>query len=456
MTNQNFPNSNSALAVIILAAGKGSRMKSALPKVMHEIAGRPMINWLIETVEQLNPEKIIVVTAPDMGDVKDAVAPHQCVIQKEQLGTGDAVKPAMKELQGFDGKILVLMGDEPFLDLADLQNMISQDGLSVMAIEAHDPHGLGRMVLKSNGTLDKIVEEKDASDEQRAITLCNAGNFCFPAKHLGDWLEKLNNDNKAGEYYLTDIPAIAAKDGVETHVITAGARNVWGINTRLELAEHERMAQIMLRTRAMQNGVTMIDPDSVTLSWDTTFGQDIIIQPHVFIGPGVSVGDGTTIRAFSHIEGTTIGQSTKIGPFARLRPGSSIEEGAAIGNFIEVNRSTIKAGAKSKHVSYIGDTTIGEGTNIGAGTIIANYDGFYKHKSEIGKNVFIGSNSTLISPVVIGEGAIIAAGSNINKDVPANAMGIGRSRQENHNGWASEYRKMKQNQKNKLGKKAVK
>lgn len=437
------------IAVVILAAGRGTRMKSKLPKVMHKIAGRPMINWLIDTAEMLEPEKIIVVTAPNMDDVADVVAPHLTAIQTEQKGTGDAVKPALAHLKGFNGKVLVLLGDEPFVDLETLEDMVAHDGLSVMAITPDDPYGLGRMVLNADGTLKSIIEEKDASDKERNITLCNAGNFCIPAAHLEKWLGQLESKNAQGEYYLTDIPAIAAKDGFKTHAFTAPCDGFWGINSREELALHEAIAQDFLTADALENGVTMIDPASVTLSWDTEFGQDVVIEPNVFFGECVVVGDDVTIHAFSYIEGAIIERGASIGPYARIRPKSIIGEGASVGNFIEVNRSTLAAGAKAKHVSYLGDAHVGENTNIGAGTIIANYDGFFKHTTHIGRDVFVGSNSTIISPVEIGDGAIIAAGSNINKDITPNAMAIGRSRQENHMGWASEYRKLKQQQKKK-------
>ena len=438
---------NSNLAIIILAAGKGTRMKSDVPKVLHKVAGRPMINWLIETAESLNPEKIIVVTAPDMEGVAEAVSPHSVVIQQEQKGTGDAVKPALEQLKGFDGKVLILMGDEPFVDVSVLEEMVAWDGLSVMAIEQPDPDGLGRMLINDDGTLDCIIEDKDCTDEQRDITLCNAGNFCLPAKNLESWLSQLTNDNKQGEYYLVDIPKIAEKEGFLTYVIQGEALGGWGVNNRVELAEHEYIAQAILRQMAMENGVTFLDPDSVTLSWDTEIGQDVIVEPNVFFGEGVTVSDNVTIHAFSHIEGAEIEKGAEIGPFARIRPDSVIGEGASVGNFAEVNRSIIEAGAKSKHVSYIGDAVIGSGSNIGAGTVIANYDGFFKHKSVIGQDVFVGSNTTIISPVEIGDGAIVAAGSNITKDMPKNAMAIGRSRQENHLGWATQYRYVKKEQK---------
>lgn len=436
----------SSLAVVILAAGKGTRMKSALPKVMHKIAGRPMIEWLIEKAEDLNPEKIIVVTAPNMDDLADVVLPHKTVIQKEQNGTGDAVKPAVEELKDFKGRVLVLMGDEPFLDIDVLEEMVACDDIAVMAVSPLSIEGLGRMVVNDDGTLDKIVEEKDCSESELEIELCNAGNFCFPAEKLSGWLGQLKNDNKQNEYYLTDIPQLAKADGIATRVFETPCEGVWGINTRAELAEHEYMAQCFLRDEAMENGVTMIDPDTVTLSWDTEFGEDIIIEPNVFIGTWVHIDDGVTIHAFSHIEGAIIEKDAEIGPFARIRPKSVISENASVGNFIEINRSTLAPNAKAKHVSYIGDAVIGENTNIGAGTIIANYDGFFKHQSVIGNDVFVGSNSTIISPVTVGDKAILAANSTINKDVPENAMAIARARQENHMGWASQYRAMKRDE----------
>lgn len=422
-------------------------MKSAMPKVMHKIAGRRIIEWIVEKAEALEPEKIVVVTAPDMDDVAACVNGHHVVIQKEQHGTGDAVKPAMEALKDFKGRILVLMGDEPFVEIDILAEMAACDDIAVMAVEPPDPEGLGRMVINEDGTLDKIVEDKDCTAEEKEIQICNAGNFCFPAEKLSGWLDALQNNNNQKEYYLTDVPFIAAKEGVKTHVFVTFSDIAWGINTRAELAEHEFAIQNYLRHMAMENGVTMIDPNSVTLSWDTEFGRDIVIEPNVFIGTWVHIDDGAVIRAFSHIEGTIIEKGAEIGPFARIRPKSVIGEKASVGNFIEINRSTLKPRAKAKHVSYIGDATIGENANIGAGTIIANYDGFFKHKSTIEKDVFVGSNSTIISPVHVGEGAIIAAGSNVNKDIPANAMAIGRSRQENHAGWASEYKKVKRQQK---------
>ncbi len=441
------PRSPSDLAIIILAAGKGSRMKSALPKVMHKIAGRSMLEWLIERAENLNPQKIIVVTAPNMEDVANVAKPHFIAIQQEQKGTGDAVKSALADLKDFQGRVLILMGDEPFVDEDILNQMIAYDGIAVMTVSPPDTFGQGRVITDDDGYLIRIVEHKDATDEERKIQLCNAGNMCVPADKIHNWAQALNCDNAQGEYYLTDIPKIAAQEGVKAKIFNVRSDVNWGINNRVQLAEHEARAQQILREDAMMNGATMIDPSSVTLSWDTELGEDVIIEPNVFIGPWTSIGDNVTIFAGSYIEGAIIDEGAEIGPYARIRPKSVIETGASVGNFIEVNRSIIKAGAKAKHVSYLGDAVIGEKSNVGAGTIIANYDGFFKHKTTIGERVFVGSNSTIIAPVTIGDGAIIAAGSNINKDIDTNALAIARSKQENHAGWATQYRYVKKEQK---------
>lgn len=432
-----------SLAVVILAAGKGSRMKSSIPKVMHKIAGRMMINWILDVAESLNPQKIIIVTSPDMEEVKKSAGNHEFVIQKQQKGTGDALKSALPALKGFDGKVLILLGDEPFLDKRLLKNMISKDGISVMAVQPPSSKGLGRMIKNDDGSLKAIIEEKDCTTEQKKITLCNAGNFCIPSKHLSTWLNKLKTNNKQKEYYLTDIPKIAEKDGFKTHIVEVNFNCSWGINTRSELAEHEKIAQTKLREKAMNNGVTFIDPETVFLSFDTKIGKDVLIEPNVYIGSGVKIGNGTIIHAFSHIEGSDIESGVEVGPFARIRPKSIIKQDAVVGNFIEVNRSIVGKGAKSKHMSYLGDAELGEKVNIGAGTVIANYDGFNKHVTKIAKEAFVGTNSTIIAPVSIGQGALVAAGSVVTKNAPKNSLAIGRSRQENYAGWASEYRNLK-------------
>lgn len=431
------------LAIVILAAGKGTRMKSDKPKVMHEIAGRPMIGWLIEVAESLSPEKIVIVTAPGMDDVAAAVAPHPVAIQKEQKGTGDAVKPALPLLKGFEGKILILLGDEPFLDKNVLEEMIGWNGLSVMAVRPLSPKGLGRMIANEDGTLDRIVEEKDASEEQKEIRLCNAGNFCVPSTHLGKWLDQLQSNNAQNEFYLTDIPKIAEKDGYLTYVVESDVQWVWGINTRAELAEHERMAQVMLREKAMAGGATLIDPNTVYLSFDTTFGRDVVVEPDVFCGPGVRIGDNVTINGFTHLEDVIIAQGASIGPFARIRGGAHLKENVKVGNFVEIKKSVIESGAKMNHLAYIGDSSIGAKSNIGAGTITCNYDGFDKHKTTIGAGVFVGSNSTLVAPVTLEDGAFVAAGSVVTHDVPKDSLVLARAKSVIKEGWATLYRNRK-------------
>jgi bifunctional UDP-N-acetylglucosamine pyrophosphorylase/glucosamine-1-phosphate N-acetyltransferase len=432
------------LAIVILAAGKGTRMKSDLPKVMHKIAGRPMINWLVEVAESMSPEKIIVVTADGMDDVRAAIAPHQVAIQKEQRGTGDAVKAALPYLTDFDGKVLILLGDEPFLDPDVLEEMVGWNGLSVMAVRPLSPKGLGRMIVHEDGTLDHIVEEKDASAEQKEIRLCNAGNFCIPSSHLSKWLSQLNSKNSQNEFYLTDVPRIAEKDGYLTYVVETDVQWVWGINTRMELAEHERMAQVRLRDKAMAHGATLIDPNTVTLSYDTVIGQDVVIEPNVVFGPGVVVGNNVVIHAFTHLEDVVIEKGASIGPFARIRGGATLFENSKIGNFVEVKKSTIGAGAKVNHLAYIGDATVGIKSNIGAGTITCNYDGFKKHKTTIGAGVFVGSNSTLVAPVTLEDGSFIGAGSVVTENVPKDSLLLARADATIKDGWAIEYRERKQ------------
>lgn len=431
------------LAIVILAAGKGTRMKSDKPKVMHEIAGRPMIGWLLETAQSLNPQKIIVVTAPGMEDVAAAAAPHQIAIQKEQKGTGDAVKPALEFLKDFNGKVLVLLGDEPFLDKAVLEEMIGWNGLSVMAVRPLSPKGLGRMIANDDGTLHSIVEERDATEDQKNIRLCNAGNFCIPSSHLGKWLSQLQTNNTQGEYYLTDIPKIAEKDGYLTYVVETDVQWVWGINTRAELSEHERMAQMRLRDRAMAGGATLIDPNTIYLAFDTVLGKDVVVEPNVFFGRGVRVEDGVIIHAFSHLQDVLIKAGASIGPFARIRGDALIGTNAKIGNFVEVKKSNIGDGAKANHLAYIGDSDVGKKSNIGAGTITCNYDGFDKHKTKIGDGVFVGSNSTLVAPVTLEDGVFVGAGSVVTHNAPKDSLIVARSHQLIKKGWAALYRARK-------------
>jgi bifunctional UDP-N-acetylglucosamine pyrophosphorylase/glucosamine-1-phosphate N-acetyltransferase len=429
-------------SAIILGAGKGTRMKSSMPKVMHKIAGRMMIDHVIHTCKMADISDITVVIAPEMDDLKTAIAPIKTVIQKDQLGTGDAVKVARDIFKNSTGYVYILYGDAPFISpesLLKLSQSAAQTGLAILGFEAKNPKGYGRLIVKDN-YIREIVEEKDCNFTQKQITLCNAGTYCVDVTKLFGWLDKLSNHNAQGEYYLTDIVSIAAQAGVQCGFTVAKESEVMGINSREQLAKAERTLQKRLRTNAMDQGVTLIDPRTTYLSMDTEFGQDIIIEPNVFIGENVKIGSNTKIYAFSHIEGATIGTHSEIGPFARIRPTSSIGNHVSIGNFIEVNRSHFADGSKSKHVSYIGDATIGEKSNIGAGTVIANYDGFNKHNTTIEKNSFIGSNSTIVAPVTIGHGAIVGAGSTITQNINPDALVVAREKEIIREGWAEHYR----------------
>lgn len=432
-----------SLAIIILAAGKGSRMKSNLPKVMHELAGLPMINWLIKSCETLNPAKIIPVIAPDMDDVRKACAPYECAVQKTQNGTGDAAKAALELLGDFKGRVLIIMGDEPFVPISALQELAAGDEINVLAFQTQTPHGLGRVIANDDGSLKEIIEERDCTDEQRRINLCNAGNYGVPASKLADWLGHIESDNAQGEFYLTDLPKIAALEGVKTHIKTIQWAGPWGINDKAQLAVHEGLIQKSLRLGALDNGVTMLEPDSVYFSHDTEVAGGVILEPNIFFGSGVRIEGGVTIKAFSHIEGATIKRGATIGPFARLRPKSEIGENAKVGNFAEINRSTIGAGSKVSHHSYVGDCEMGAGVNYSAGAITANYDGFDKSKTVIGDNAMIGTNVNLIAPVNIGKDAYVAAGSTVSKDVPDGALSLVRAAAKTKEGWVARFRAMK-------------
>ncbi|PCI00494.1 MAG: bifunctional N-acetylglucosamine-1-phosphate uridyltransferase/glucosamine-1-phosphate acetyltransferase [Alphaproteobacteria bacterium] len=438
-------------AAIILAAGKGTRMKSTMPKVLHCIANEPMITHVLRACDEISSDNIIVVIGEGMDTLKNTVAPARTIVQTSQNGTGDAAKSARDALGDFDGSVFILLGDVPLIKTETLQALKDaslQTGLAVLGFETNAPHGYGRLVVEDDKSVSAIVEEKDCTDEQRAINICNSGAFCVDGKKLFTWLDRIENNNAQGEYYLTDIVSIARQDGVQCSAVITNETEVMGINARHQLAQAEGILQTQLRAQAMSNGVTMIDPNTVYLSVDTNLGNDVIIEPHVYFGTHVSVESGTRIRAFSHLEKCSVGQHSEIGPFARIRPQSKIGNHVSVGNFIEVNRSELKDGAKSKHISYLGDAVIGSKTNIGAGTIIANYDGFTKHTSHIGEGVFVGSNSTIISPITIDDGAIIAAGSIITENVDKDALAIARAAQSNLDGWAIEYREKKQNEKN--------
>lgn len=420
------------IAAIVLAAGMGTRMRSALPKVMHPIAGRPMLGHVLAAADQAGVSRKIVIVGPEMDSVAKLVAPTPTVEQRDRLGTAHAVSMAKDALADVtDGTVLVLFGDTPLIRAETLSAMVvarkSGAAIAVMGFQAADPSGYGRLILNDAGKLVRIVEHKDASAEERAVTLCNAGVMAFDAAKLWGILARIGNANAKGEYYLTDAVDIAVSDGADCVVVTASEEEVMGVNTRLELARAEAIWQRNRRTQAMLDGATLTDPDSVFFAADTRIGQDVSIGPNVVFGPGVAVEDGVEIRAFCHLEGALVRSGAQIGPFARLRPGTDIAGGVRIGNFVEVKNAIFHEGAKANHLAYVGDAEVGAGANIGAGVITCNYDGYLKHKTEIGKDAFIGSNSALVAPVQVGNGAIVAAGSAISGEIPADALALTRA-----------------------------
>lgn len=444
----------SPLSCIILAAGKGSRMKSTLPKVLHPVAGRPMLFQVIETARTLNPEKIIVVLAPDMKDLETLLTRAQfgceVVYQDQQLGTGHAVKCAESKLKNYKGNVLILYGDTPLISTDSLRWMekgyeTGKHGLIVLGMQCKDPGAYGRLVRDKKGALEKIVEASDATPEQLKINLCNAGIFYAPAKSMFDWLGKIKNKNAQKEYYLTDIVTLARKEKKSCGLVITNELECTGVNTRAQLAEANKIVQRILRRRVMDAGVTLVDPETVYLCTDTRFEQDVLVHPHVVFGPGVSIETGVEIKSFSHIEGAKIAAGVTIGPFARLRPGANIGEGAQIGNFVEIKQSVLERGAKVSHLSYIGDAHIGEKANIGAGTITCNYDGYNKNRTVVGARAFIGSNTALVAPVIVGDGAIVGAGSVITEDVESDALALSRVQQKQKAGWARAFRNRKNN-----------
>jgi len=445
------------MAGIVLAAGKGTRMNSALPKVMHRIAGRSMIGHVLDNLKPLKLEKLVVVIGPDMPEVAVEVRPHQTVIQQHQLGTGHAAGTARPAVGEVEGTVLVMFGDTPFVTSATLARLLARreqpdhPAVVVLGMRPRNPSGYGRLVTDAKGNLTAIVEDRDADVVQRAIGLCNSGVMGVDGRLIWSLIEQIGTDNVKGEYYLTDIVTIALDLGRLAAVVEAPAEELIGVNSREELAAAEALCQERLRQRAFENGVTMIDPGSVFLATDTRLGRDVVIGPNVVFGPGVTVGDGVEIRAFSHIEGAVIDHSAIIGPFARLRPGSHIGASAHIGNFVETKNAEIGVGAKANHLTYLGDTAVGARSNIGAGTITCNYDGFEKAKTVIGANVFIGSNVALVAPVTVGEGAFVAAGSVITEDVAPDALAVARGQQVAKPGWAARFRAARQAFKQKKG-----
>jgi bifunctional UDP-N-acetylglucosamine pyrophosphorylase/glucosamine-1-phosphate N-acetyltransferase len=442
-------------AAIILAAGQGTRMRSDLPKVLHQVGGRAMLDWAIAAAAKTGAARTIVVVgkhAPAVGEhVVRALGAGAAVIQDPPLGTAHAVRAAEAALGDFDGDVIITYADAPFVPPERIEEMFAlragKGGLVALAFEARDPTGYGRLITSGEGVLERIVEHKDASDAERAIRLCNSGILCADARVLFRLLSQVRNDNAKGEFYLTDVVALARAEGVATHVLVGEESDALGVNSRAELAGAEAAFQTRMRSAAMEAGVTLIDPASVFFSYDTEIAADVVIEPHVFMGRGVKIGKGARIHAYCHIEGAEIGPNSEIGPFARFRPGARLAEKVKIGNFVEVKNATLGPGAKASHLAYLGDVDIGARTNVGAGAIVCNYDGFDKYRSTIGADAFIGSDTALVSPVKVGDRAYTATGSVITKDVPDGALGVARGRQSNIEGWADKTREKKRRDK---------
>jgi bifunctional UDP-N-acetylglucosamine pyrophosphorylase/glucosamine-1-phosphate N-acetyltransferase len=436
------------VAAIILAAGKGTRMKSDLHKVLHPMAGRPMIEHLLETVEGLGADRIVLVVGDRREQLEAALSARGVAfaVQDPQLGTAHAVQQAQGALAGFEGDILILSGDVPFVRAETMARMLealrgeASPALVGVGFRPEDPGAYGRVIAGSDGRVTKIVEHKDATEEERACRLCNANLFALSSADLWPLLARVGNDNAQGEYYLPDIVNLAVGDGRPVLFIDAQASEAIGPNSRSEFALAEAQWQEERRNRAMAEGATLVAPETVWFAFDTRVGRDVTIEPNVYFGPGVTIADNVRIRAFSHIEGAAIASGAEIGPYARLRPGTEIGEKAKIGNFVETKKAKLGRGAKANHLTYLGDTEVGEGANVGAGTITCNYDGFFKYGTVIGPGAFIGSNSALVAPVTIGEGAIVGAGSVVTGDVEADALALARGSQSNKPGWAARFR----------------
>lgn len=431
-----------SIALVILAAGKGTRMDSDLPKVLHKVGGAPLLHHAMLSASALEPERVVVVTGHGADQVEaaahdfdpDAIA----VRQAEQLGTAHAVLQAREALADFSGDVVVLYGDTPFITTDTLEKMIAartQHDVVVLGFNAADPGRYGRLVMQGN-TLDRIVEYKDASAEERAITLCNSGVICADSATLFDLLDAVGNDNASGEYYLPDIVGIANARGLSATAVSCDESETLGINSRAELAAAEALFQRSKRLSLIEDGVMMQAPETVFLSFDTIIGRDAEIEPNVVFAPGVTVESGARIRAFSHLEGAHVSRGATVGPFARLRPGAELAEDVHIGNFVEIKNASIDEGAKVNHLTYVGDAEIGARSNIGAGTITCNYDGVMKHKTTIGRDSFIGSNTLLVAPVTVGDEAMTATGTVVTKNVPDGAMAISRTEQTNKQGFA--------------------
>lgn len=443
------------LLTIVLAAGKGTRMKSARPKVLHEVGNRSMLGHVLSLVQRRGAGKLAVVVGPGMPQVEAAaraIEPNVAIYeQSEQRGTAHAVLAAREAIAGHTGTVLVLYADTPLLADESIGRLLGAlddgAGAAVMGFDAADPAGYGRLLTGSGGRLLAIREEKDASEAERAITFCNSGVMAFRGDGLLARLDRIGCNNAKGEFYLTDIVEILRHDGLECATVKCREDDVLGVNARDQLAAAEAIFQRRARTQAMADGATLIAPETVWFSFDTVLGRDVVVEPNVVFGPGVRVEDGCEIKANCYLEGAHIGAGCRIGPFARLRPGAKVGQDVHIGNFVELKNTMMADGSKANHFAYLGDGVIGEKANIGAGTIFCNYDGFFKHKTEIGAGAFVGSNTSLVAPLKIGAGAYVGSGSVITKDVAADALALERSEQEERPGWAGKFRQMMQRRK---------
>ncbi len=432
------------LAVVVLAAGAGTRMKSALPKVLHPLAGWPMVRHVIENAKRLKPARIVGVVAPGADAVAAAFAPHPTVVQRQALGTAHAARAALPALKGHRGPVLVVFADAPLVTAGSLKKLVdacrrARAAVGVLGFTASDPAPYGRLIVR-DGRLERIVESRDCDAEQRRVTFCNSGVMCIDGARIERLLGAIRNDNAKKEFYLTDAVALACAAGGTAIAVAGDEAEFQGVNSRAELAVAEKVMQARLRARALADGVLMTDPETVWLAADTRFAADVSIGPCVRFGTGVSVGEGSEIKAFCDLEGVRIGRGVQVGPFARIRPGSEVADKVHIGNFVELKATRMARGAKANHLAYLGDSDIGAASNIGAGTIAVNYDGYGKWRTVVGADAFVGSNSSLVAPVTIGRGANVTAGSVITDNVPAGAIAFGRARQVTKKGRAAALR----------------
>ena len=448
-------------AAVILAAGKGTRMKSALPKVMHAVGGRPMMDWSVALARETGCARIVAVVHPSqdvlIAHLKAAHPDVAIAFQDPPQGTGHAVRCAEAALEGFAGELAVLYGDSPLVPAGVIEALF--DGVSggaalgVLGFEAAEPGLYGRLITNAAGDLEAIVEAREATPDQLKVRICNSGVMAGRAKDMFRLLQKITNANAKGEYYLTDLVGLARAEGGRCALVTASEDDLIGCDSKADLAEAEGIFQARRRMALMEAGVTLVAPETVFVSFDTAIEADVVVEPNVVFGPGVTVVAGARIKAFSHLEGARVGAGCEVGPFARLRPGTVLGANVRVGNFVETKNTAMGEGAKANHLAYLGDGAIGAGANIGAGTIFCNYDGYLKHQTDVGEGAFIGSNSALVAPVRIGDGAYVGSGSIITKDVPADALAVARAQQMTREGWAKTFRTKKAAEKAAKGKK---